>query len=73
MPVEWYCNVCRTSRGPAGFPMHSGAFASLLEKLDAQNTSAYRLPGRVRNHFEGVGAGADGEYEEVVPVVKQTR
>jgi hypothetical protein len=53
--------------------MHSGAFASLLEKLDAQNTSAYRLPGRVRNHFEGVGAGADGEYEEVVPVVKQTR
>jgi hypothetical protein len=73
MPVEWFCNVCRANRDPARLPSHSGAFGLLLEKLDARNSSAFRLPGPIRDRFEGVRTGADGEYEEVTNVVKPAR
>ncbi|KAL2136646.1 hypothetical protein VTI74DRAFT_2378 [Chaetomium olivicolor] len=72
MPVEWFCNVCRVQRDPSVLPNHRGAFASLLDKLDVKNSSAFRLPAAVRDRFEGVRTGADGEYEEIVPVVKPT-
>ncbi|KAH6624342.1 hypothetical protein B0J18DRAFT_175701 [Chaetomium sp. MPI-SDFR-AT-0129] len=65
MPVEWFCNVCRTRREPSQLPVHGGAFALVLEKLDARNSSAFRLPASVRDRFEGVRTGADGEYEEI--------
>ncbi|KAL2171072.1 hypothetical protein VTG60DRAFT_3920 [Thermothelomyces hinnuleus] len=70
MPVEWFCNVCRINRDPTQLPVHRGAFAQLLEKLEARNSSAFRLPAPVRNHFEGVRTGPDGEYEEVTTTVK---
>lgn len=70
MPADWFCNVCRTSRDPAAFPTHSGAFALLNEKLDAKNSSAFRLPVPVRELFEGVRTGVDGEYEEAVNLPK---
>ncbi|KAK4115113.1 hypothetical protein N656DRAFT_766385 [Canariomyces notabilis] len=73
MPVEWFCNVCRTKRDPAGLPVHNGAFALILEKLDAKNSSAFRLPVTVRDAFEGVRTGADGEYEEIVAATKPAR
>ncbi|KAK4123164.1 hypothetical protein N657DRAFT_574135 [Parathielavia appendiculata] len=73
MPVEWFCNVCRANRDPAHLPSHSGPFAMLLEKLDTRNSSAFRLPGPIRDRFEGVRTGADGEYEEITPGVKPTR
>ncbi|KAK4106056.1 hypothetical protein N658DRAFT_482003 [Parathielavia hyrcaniae] len=73
MPVEWFCNVCRATRDPAHLPSHSGPFAALLEKLDARNSSAFRLPGTIRDRFEGVRTGADGEYEEITPVLKPAR
>lgn len=80
MPVEWFCNVCRTERellapepvaAPAPPPRFS--FRPLVEKLDARNSSAFRLPVAVRDRFEGVRTGVDGEYEEVVPVTKGAR
>jgi hypothetical protein len=67
MPVEWFCNVCKTSRAPARLPTHTGVFAGLLEKLESKNSSAFRLPREVREYFEGVRTGPDGEYEEAVP------
>lgn len=73
MPVEWFCNVCRARRDPASLPGHSGAFALMLEKLDAKNSSAFRLPALVRDCFEGVRTGVDGEYEEAVPTTKPAR
>jgi hypothetical protein len=75
MPVEWFCNVCRTVRGASAnsLPIHNGPFALLLEKLDAKNSSAFRLPDDVREYFEGVRTGADGEYEEIVAVTKPGR
>lgn len=72
MPVEWFCNVCRTNRGVAfvAFSDYDGSFAPMLEKLDAKNSSAFRLPGPVRDRFEGVRTGVEGEYEEISNAVK---
>ena len=73
MPVEWFCNVCRASRSTAPAQHYSGAFALLLEKLDSKNSSAFRLPASVREYFEGVRTGVDGEYEEIVAATKPPR
>lgn len=73
MPVEWFCNVCRSSRDPAGPVIPSGPFALLLDNLDGKNSSAFRLPTDVRDLFEGVKTGPDGEYEDIVTAVKPTR
>lgn len=70
MPDEWFCNVCRTAHNPPVFPVYSGPFASLMEKLEAKNSSAFALPLDVREYFEAVRTGQDGEYEEIVPLVK---
>jgi len=64
LPDEWYCNVCLANRQPA--PHHGGAFGSLLNNLDKKNSGAFRLPAVIRDRFEGVRTGADGEYEDVV-------
>lgn len=71
MPADWYCNVCLKFKN--GFRPHSGAFGSLLESLEPKNSSAFRLPHIIRNYFEGVRTGVDGEYEEIVPVQKTSR
>ncbi|KAL1871874.1 hypothetical protein VTK73DRAFT_1842 [Phialemonium thermophilum] len=73
MPAEWFCNVCLSTRFPASFPAHRGAFALLLDNLDAKNSSAFRLPAEIRDYFEGVRTGVDGEYEEIVAVTKPSR
>ncbi|KAL2138919.1 hypothetical protein VTI28DRAFT_6028 [Corynascus sepedonium] len=71
MPVEWFCNVCRIHRDPFHLSVHrGGAFSQMMDRLEARNSSAFRLPGPVRNHFEGVRTGPDGEYEEVTAAVK---
>jgi hypothetical protein len=73
MPAEWFCNACRIIRDPANASKTSGAFGSLLGKLDAKNSSAFRLPGDVREYFDDVRTGVDGEFEEIVPAPKPTR
>jgi hypothetical protein len=67
---QWFCNVCQASRDPAALPKRTGVFRLLNEKLDAKNSSAFRLPASVRDLFEGVRTGPDGEYEEIVNVPK---
>ncbi|KAK3357683.1 hypothetical protein B0T25DRAFT_589902 [Lasiosphaeria hispida] len=73
MPVEWFCNVCLLSRDPVAFSAHDGGFSSLLESLDARNSSAFRLPGDVRELFDNVRTGVDGEYEDLVGIPKPAR
>lgn len=62
---EFYCNLCASLRNPTRVD-HPGPFGGLLNNLDKRNPSAFRLPGDVRDYFEGVKTGPDGEYEEVV-------
>jgi hypothetical protein len=71
MPADWFCNACRSVRSSVA--VHSGAFGSLLERLDSKNSSAFRLPAAIRDYFEGVRTGVDGEYEEIVTVQKPSR
>ncbi|KAB5570511.1 hypothetical protein GE09DRAFT_1217944 [Coniochaeta sp. 2T2.1] len=68
MPADWFCNVCLKARN--AFGRHSGAFKELLERLDPKNSSAFRLPLAIRDYFEGMRTGVDGEYEDIVTVQK---
>lgn len=40
-------------------------FGVLLSAIDRKNPRAFRLPERVRDYFEGVKTGPEGEYEDV--------
>lgn len=42
----------------------TGPFGRLLYHLEMLNPVAFRLPLDIRDHFEGVRTGPDGEYEE---------
>ena len=59
----WYCNVCDNKAHP---PMvdDDGPFGLLLVHLHGKNPSAFTLPKDIREYFEDVKTGADGEYEE---------
>ncbi|PHH67720.1 hypothetical protein CDD80_586 [Ophiocordyceps camponoti-rufipedis] len=67
LPDEWFCNECLIRRFPSRVPVHQGIFASALNNLEKCIPRAFSLPVKVQNRFEGVKAGADGDYEEVVP------
>ncbi|PNY26867.1 Uncharacterized protein TCAP_03203 [Tolypocladium capitatum] len=66
LPDEWYCNECLIRRFPSRVPVHKGLFASALNNLEKSIPRAFSLPKKVQNRFEGVKAGADGDYEDVV-------
>lgn len=61
----WYCCICEAKREPPNKPPR-GLFAELLVKLEKCNPSAYSLPLEIRDYFEGVKTGEEGEYEEAV-------
>ncbi|POR37916.1 Uncharacterized protein TPAR_01884 [Tolypocladium paradoxum] len=65
LPDEWYCNECLIRRFPSRVPVHKGIFASALNNLEKSIPRAFSLPKKVQNRFEGVKAGADGDYEDV--------
>jgi len=64
----WFCNVCQSSRQPPPPDSESrGAFGDLLVRLSERNPSAFQLPQDIRDYFDGVRTGGEGEYEDVVP------
>ncbi|KAM4054729.1 PHD-finger domain-containing protein [Hirsutella rhossiliensis] len=66
LPDEWYCNECLIRRFPSRVPVHKGIFAGALNNLEKSIPRAFSLPKKVQNRFEGVRAGADGDYEDVM-------
>jgi hypothetical protein len=58
-----YCNSCRALREPLH---HSDnrLFDKLIDKMNRLNPVAYRLPKDIRNYFDGITTGEDGEYQE---------
>lgn len=62
---EWYCYICESKRDPQPKPAR-GLFSGLLGNLEKKNPVAYNLPHEIRDYFEGVKTGEEGEYEEAV-------
>lgn len=68
-PDEFYCNVCSSQRlvAPPAPDKFVGPFVNLMDRMDSQNSSTFKLPVSVQGLFEGVKTGAEGEYEDIVP------
>lgn len=66
LPDEWFCNECLIRRYPSRVPVHTGSFAAALNNLEKRIPEAFSLPKRIQTRFEGVKAGKDGDYEEVI-------
>lgn len=62
----WYCNVCDSKVNPPMVDDESGSFGLLLAHLHRKNPSAFHLPKDIREYFDNVKTGAEGEYEEPV-------
>lgn len=69
LPDEWFCNLCHSKqRGGRSDQGPPGLFGHLLSVFEEKNPSAFHLPKPIREHFEDVKTGPEGEYEEIVPV-----
>ena len=63
---EWYCPNCLKSR--LEFPAEErGVFTNLTAEVNTKNPSAFHLPIYLRDFYEGVKTGEEGEYEEHAP------
>lgn len=65
LPDAWFCYICAARRNPQPKPAR-GLFAALFVELEKENPKAYELPLDIREYFEGVKTGDEGEYEEAV-------
>ncbi|KAH6963846.1 hypothetical protein DER45DRAFT_126257 [Fusarium avenaceum] len=72
LPDEWFCNECLYKKYPSRMPAFKGIFAVPLTNLEKSIPRAFSLPKKLQTRFEGVKAGADGEYEEVT-TLKSTK
>ncbi|KAM0204630.1 hypothetical protein ACHAPI_000397 [Fusarium lateritium] len=72
LPDEWFCNECLYKKYPSRMPPFKGIFAVPLTNLEKSIPRAFSLPKKLQTRFEGVKAGADGEYEEVT-TLKSTK
>lgn len=73
LPDEWYCYQCLVKKYPSRVPVHKGIFGAALNSFEKSNPRAFSLPKKLQNRFEGVKAGADGDYEEVNPNKASTK
>lgn len=65
LPDNWFCNACNALRNPKASD-DSSLFGQLLAILQKKNPSAFHLPKDIREYFENVRTGTEGEYEEGV-------
>ncbi|KAJ8058786.1 hypothetical protein OCU04_011774 [Sclerotinia nivalis] len=63
---EWYCYACLADNVPRSKDEEVGFFGPLLADLERKNPSAFHLPKAIREYFENVKTGTEGEYEEGV-------
>jgi hypothetical protein len=61
---EWFCPQC-VGRRTKEAPSPTGLLGLLIRRVDNIIPKAYALPHDVRDYFEGVRTGEEGEYEEV--------
>lgn len=66
LPDIWYCPECEAKqRGPAA--LSSSLVSSLIDHVNDMYPRAYNLPHDIRNYFENVKTGEEGEYIEDQP------
>ncbi|KAM3083152.1 hypothetical protein ACMFMG_003813 [Clarireedia jacksonii] len=71
---EWFCTACLARHVPRSKEEAAGTFGLLLANLERKNPSAFHLPKSIREYFDNVKTGTEGEYEEgVVPKPKNNR
>jgi len=58
----WFCYMCQ-SRAANGSFAH-GLFSELQRHIAGKNPSSFKLPLDIRDYFEGVKTGEQGEYAE---------
>lgn len=61
----WHCTLCRTKRCPPP-RQPRGLFAFLMEYIIRNNPREFSLPLSIREYFEGVSTGPNGEYQDLV-------
>ncbi|RVX66983.1 hypothetical protein B0A52_09197 [Exophiala mesophila] len=61
---SWYCPSCAANRAPEE-ATPTGILGLVLGQIDKTIPKAFTLPLDVRDYFEGVRTGEEGEYEEV--------
>ena len=66
---EWFCPRCVTRRKQKnqrrGTEIVTGLFGRICQQVDDVIPKAFSLPYDVRDYFEGVKTGEEGEYEEI--------
>ena len=68
---KWFCYKCRAAQFELPKPERS-VFGELVNELTKKNPVSFNLPVSIREYFEGVKTGDEGEYEEA-SVVKANK
>lgn len=63
----WYCPECEKRQKPLEFQGDNQLMGVLITHVTTAPPRAYQLPLDVRNYFEFVKTGDDGEYVEIAP------
>ncbi|KAI9675348.1 MAG: hypothetical protein M1817_001252 [Caeruleum heppii] len=72
LPETWFCFVCAAKQDTLA--KRSGRlFAVMLFNLEKKNPVAFNLPVRIREYFEGVKTGEEGEYQDALVHKTRTR
>jgi hypothetical protein len=61
---QWFCPRC-VARRSYGQVETSGVLGRIIRRIDEINPKAFNLPFEIREYFEGVKTGDEGEYEEI--------
>ncbi|MCJ1466725.1 hypothetical protein MMC07_005345 [Pseudocyphellaria aurata] len=67
---EWFCFECRLSREPHSKVPQRMLMSALVCGMDDRNPMAFHLPNYIRDFYESVKTGEEGEYEELYPSKK---
>ncbi|KAJ9628400.1 hypothetical protein H2204_009237 [Knufia peltigerae] len=62
---EWFCPQCVAKRSRSTTTKPTGLLGTLISRVDDTIPKAFALPHDVREYFEGVKTGEEGEYEDV--------
>lgn len=69
LPDEWFCYSC-LARRDGRLPAAGGVFGILQSFMERKNPTSFHLNKDIREYFEGVKTGAEGEYEDTAPPEK---